>query len=165
MKDWHKKKGTCFITSGTGYGSTELAAFDAAELDAGIIAVNAIKVTSFIPPGWKVSTDEKKFKRFLDKGQFQMMVYSFSASKTKKAFAALAMGVPKDKSKSCILMEHNQVGGSLKGIRSAVISQAEEVFSFRKWKLKEIREFIAEAKPKKGKVAGALVAVVYFPGL
>jgi len=43
--------GSLLVTGGTGHASTELAAFDAALIDAGIANVNLIRLSSVIPAG------------------------------------------------------------------------------------------------------------------
>lgn len=47
---FNPKKSDLFVTCGTGSGQTQLAAFDAALLDAGIANFNLIKLSSIVPP-------------------------------------------------------------------------------------------------------------------
>lgn len=49
-----KRQNVIFVTSGTGVGQTQLAAFDAALLHAGIGNFNLIKLSSVIPPNSKI---------------------------------------------------------------------------------------------------------------
>ncbi len=44
------------VTAGTGTGPTELAAFDAALLDAGVANYNLLPLSSIIPPGSRIET-------------------------------------------------------------------------------------------------------------
>ncbi|HSW80065.1 MAG TPA: pyruvoyl-dependent arginine decarboxylase [Candidatus Saccharimonadales bacterium] len=47
------------VVAGTGKGPTELAAFDVAEINMGVMNVNLIRLSSFIPPGSEVVAVDK----------------------------------------------------------------------------------------------------------
>ena len=68
MHNWHKRFGTVYMTSGVGYGKSELSAFDAAEIDANIVCANAVKVSSFIPPTWRIVNSKDDLLRLTDYG-------------------------------------------------------------------------------------------------
>lgn len=72
-------------------GKTELSAFDAAELDANIISTNAIKVSSFVSPHWKIINSKQKLKRFTDNGAFLPMACAFAVSNTSKVAASISI--------------------------------------------------------------------------
>lgn len=163
MLDWNKGKGEVFVTGGVGHGMTGLAAFDNAELDAGLIAVNAIEVTSFIPPGWKISSDKKALMAKTQNARFIPMVFKYATSKVKPVSAAVAIGIPQDKKKPCVIMEYSSDEMSEREIERMAIASVEEVFGFREWEIDNIISRAVENRPKKDIHACALVAVAYFP--
>ena len=162
MLTLHEKEGTAIITAGIGYGKSRLDAFDRAELDANINAVNAVKFSSFIPPKWEISFD----KEILDKnmcGRCLPMAYEYKSSATGLSAAAISVGVPKDKEKPCIVMEHTSSNLTAKELEKETEKSVREVFRFRKWALKKTLSKSVEILPKKNKFGCALVAVVYLP--
>lgn len=163
MHSWNQGKGTVYVTSGVGYGTTALAAFDAAELDARIMATNAIRVTSFVPPGWNISKDKKILAEKSGKGAFLPMAYQYSVSNTERATSALVIGVNEDPMQASIIMEHAEIGIDQAKLLTIAKESSQEVFGFRKWKVKEYVEAVASGEPKDGLHVCALVAALYFP--
>ncbi|MBW2011621.1 MAG: hypothetical protein JRI32_08280 [Deltaproteobacteria bacterium] len=161
MYDWHRKTGRAYITSGTGYGKTELSAFDAAELDANIISTNAIKVSSFVPPHWKIVNSKKDLKRFTDNGAFLPMAYAFAVSNTSSVAASISVGINKDTTKASIIMEHADVNVTKEQSLEQSKICIEEAYGFRGWELDGSENVSVEAAPGEGLYVCALVAVVY----
>lgn len=57
-----KRENVIYVTSGTGIGQTQLAAFDTALLHAGIGNFNLIKLSSVIPPNIKIELQSPKLQ-------------------------------------------------------------------------------------------------------
>ncbi len=109
MYDWHKRTGRAVVTSGIGYGKTELSAFDAAELDANIMSTNAVRVSSFVPPNWQIINCREELGKCTDNGAFLPMAYAYAVSKRSSVAASLLIGINKDTTKASIIMEHADV--------------------------------------------------------
>ncbi len=163
MHNWNKVTGTAYITAGVGYGKTPLAAFDAAEVSAKIIATNAIRVTSFVPPGWNIVSDTTDLAGLSDKGAFLPMAYQFECSDTQSVAASLVIGRNADDKQASIIMEHAQLGIEPEALRAIAHDSVTEVFDGRGWKIKEYVEIAVGGKPKDGMFVGAIVAVLFFP--
>ena len=165
MHNWNSTKGKAYVTSGIGYGTTPLAAFDAAEVQAKIMATNAIRVTSFVPPHWEIVTDNAKLEKLSDKGAFLPMAYQFEASDKEHVAASLVIGRNADEKQASIIMEHAQVEVSADELLRIAKESVKEVFDIRGWNIKELIEVAVEGEPKNGLYVGALVAVLFFPQL
>lgn len=163
MHNWNAMKGKAYVTSGIGYGRTPLAAFDAAEVAANIIATNAIRVTSFVPPHWEITTDNSELGLLSDKGAFLPMAYQFEVSKTDRVAASLVIGKNTDKDQASIIMEHAQVSITPNELLKIAKESVNEVFDIRGWKTKELVEIAVGGEPRDGLYVGALVAVLFFP--
>lgn len=161
MDNWYFSKGTAYLTSGVGYGREKLSAFDAAELDANIMAANAVKVSSFIPPGWKISPEKADLPSFTDNGVFLPMAYAYSASNDAPVAASLAIGVNRDARRASIIMEH--AGLAMSRDLSLQISETnvQDAFEARNWTIDRLEKVAVEARPKGGLYVCALVAVVF----
>ncbi|MFH0958847.1 MAG: arginine decarboxylase, pyruvoyl-dependent [Pseudomonadota bacterium] len=99
---------TCyFLTAGRGEASTELNAFDAALLDAGVGDTNLIKMSSILPPA---ATEVEIFS--LKKGSFVPLAYGDRTSNIpgEQISAAVAVGIPKDPLESGLIMEFSHIG-------------------------------------------------------
>lgn len=163
MHDWNKVTGTAYVTAGVGYGKTPLAAFDAAEVAAKITATNAIRVTSFVPPGWTIVTDTHRLETLSDKGAFLPMAYQFECSDSQKVAASLVIGRNADDKQASIIMEHAQAGIDPDALRAIARDSVTEVFATRDWKIKEYVEIAVGGAPKDGLYVGVIVAVLFFP--
>lgn len=163
MHDWNKNTGTAYITAGVGYGNTPLAAFDAAEVAAKITATNAIRVTSFVPPGWTIVADTTDLAALSDGGAFLPMAYQFECSNSESVAASLVIGRNADPTRASIIMEHAQVGIDPEALRVIARDSVTEVFDGRDWKIKEYVEIAVGGEPKEGLYVGAIVAVLFFP--
>jgi pyruvoyl-dependent arginine decarboxylase len=161
MYDWHKKTGTAFITSGIGYGKTELSAFDAAELDANIISTNAVRVSSFVPPGWRILNSKQALETFTGNGAFLPIAYAHAVSNSNRLAASLLIGINKDGTKPSIITEHADV--DVRGEQSLEQSMIalEDAFASRDWQIERTEKVTLEAEPRDGLHACVLVAVVF----
>ena len=161
----HERKGVAVVTVGKGMGSNHLSAFDNAELSANILALNAVKFSSFIPPGWVISTDKFLLSEHTHSGKCLPMAYEFAHSTTNVVSAVVVVGVPKNKTKPCIIMEYSSKKLTKEELVEKAIEGVREVFSFRGWELEKIVTKAVEVVPKKNQYACALAAVVFIPEL
>ena len=161
MYDWHKKTGTAFITSGIGYGKTELSAFDAAELDANIISTNAVRVSSFVPPGWRIVNSKAALERFTGNGAFLPIAYAHAVSGSSSLAASLLIGINKDDTKASIITEHADVDVTAEQSLEQSMIALEDAFAYREWEIERSEKVIIEAAPRDGLHACVLVAVVF----
>lgn len=159
----HKARGTAVVTAGKGLGSSSLSAFDSAELDANIFALNAVKFSSFVPPGWGVSMDKELLSEHTHSGRCLPMAYEYACSSTDVVSAAVAIGVPRDKANPCIIMEYSSNRLTGQELAEQAEAAVKEVFGFRKWELKKVVKKSVEAVPKKSQHACALAVVVFLP--
>jgi len=161
MYDWNMTTGKAYLTFGTGYGKTELSAFDAAELDARIMAANAIKVSSFVPPRWQIINSKADLERHTDNGVFLPMAYAYTVSNRSSISASLLVGINRDTTKASIIVEHADVDIT----REQSLEQSEicmkEAFDSRDWELERIEKVAIEAAPGDNQYVCVLVAVVF----
>jgi pyruvoyl-dependent arginine decarboxylase len=161
MYTWHLATGRAFVTSGVGYGRTELSAFDAAELDAGIMATNAVRASSFIPPGWAISRDKEALRALSGNGAFLPMAYAHGVSRDRRVAASLAIGVNRDRRSASIIMEHAGLDVSKEeSLAEAEICLA-DALGARKWEVERLERAAVEASPRDRLYVCALVAVVF----
>jgi len=152
-----------------GSGRNALVAFDSAEVNAGIVALNAVSFTSFVPCGpggrWKVSRDSR-LRNLIKNGENLPMAHKFAYSSGEKVSAALAIGLNKDPKKPGIIMEYAKVGWNESDLVHEAVESVREVFSLRKkdgWELGKIIVVSDSIQSKKGTMNGILVGALYFP--
>ena len=161
MYNWHLSSGNAYLTSGIGYGRAKLSAFDAAELNANILSTNAVKVSSFIPPGWRITHDKDALIKLTDNGAFLPIAYAYSISNHYSVAASLAIGVNKDPQKASIIMEH----ADLELTQEASLKESEicvqDAFKARNWEIERLDKIAISANPRDELYVCALVAVVF----
>ena len=161
MHNWHLTTGNAYLTSGIGYGKAKLSAFDAAELNANIMATNAVKVSSFIPPYWRISHDKDALRKLTDNGIFMPMAYAFKASARSCVAASLAIGINQDHQQASIIMEH--AGSDVS--KEASLNESEicvqDAFQARNWEMERLEKIAIEAIPRDNLYVCVLVAVVF----
>lgn len=162
MYDWHKTTGKAYVTSGIGYGETELAAFDAAELDANIRAANVVKVSSFIPPHWQIVNDKEELGIITDNGAFLPMAYAYAVSNKTTVAGSILIGVNRDTTKASIIVEHADVNVAKTQTLEQSVSSLEEAFGSRGWEIDRVEKVAIEGAPRDGLFVCVLVAVVFF---
>ena len=161
MYDWHKSPGRAYVTSGIGYGKTELSAFDAAELNANIMSTNAVKVSSFVPPNWQIINSKEELGRFTDNGAFLPMAYAHAVSNRDSVTASVLIGINKDTTKASIIVEHADVNVTTEQSLKQSEICLEEAFVSRGWEIDRLEKVAVEAVPRDGLYACVLVAVIF----
>jgi pyruvoyl-dependent arginine decarboxylase len=161
MYDWHKRTGRAYITSGIGYGKTELSAFDAAELDANIISTNAVRISSFVPPNWQIINSKEELERFTDNGAFLPMAYAYAVSNSSSVAASVLIGINKDTTKASIITEHADVNVTGEQLLEQSEICIEEAFGSRGWEINRLEKVTIEASPRDSLHTCVLVAVVF----
>ncbi len=146
---------TCyFLTAGRGVASTELNAFDAALLDAGVGDTNLIKMSSILPPG-AVEIERLTLK----KGSFIPLAYGDRTSDIcgEKISAAVAVGIPEDPLEAGLIMEFSHVGDpeSCEEIARNMVMEGMEIM--RKRSILEIKSISTSIEVTK---VGAVFAAV-----
>lgn len=93
-----------YLTAAIGEGKTELNSFDSALIEAGIGDYNLVKVSSILP---KIA--RRKEKVDVEKGQVLHVAYASITSNANNTVisAAVAIGIPKDCSRTGIIMEYS----------------------------------------------------------
>jgi pyruvoyl-dependent arginine decarboxylase len=159
------KRGVVVPFASAGYGRDKLSAFDAAEVAAGITALNAVRVTSFVPVGWRVDESDDLLKR-VNKGEFLHMAYRYACSGEDVVSAALAIGQNENSDKPGIIMEY-ATESDLQALEEMATSAVREAFDRRKDVGWELRDYILtksiSVRPREGFVGCALVGALYFP--
>ncbi len=161
MYDWHKKTGRAYVTSGIGYGKTELAAFDAAEQDANILSTNAVKVSSFVPPNWQIINSKEDLLKFTDNGAFLPMAYAYAVANKSNVSASVLIGINKDATKASIIIEHADVNVTREQSLEQSASCIDEAFCSRGWEIDKLEKIAVEAAPRDNLYVCVLVAVVF----
>lgn len=103
------------LTAGKGIGSTPLTAFDAALLDAGIGDFNLVQVSSIVPADAQVCCLEGDAGRYLSsliRGTLVPVVYGTMASSYigQTVSSAIAVGLPRDRTKTGVIFEAGLIG-------------------------------------------------------
>lgn len=147
------------ITSGTGVGSTELAAFDAALFSAGIANFNLIKLSSIIPDGFepikeKVNLNDQGFGHRL----YVVLSSDAKSKKGKEAWAGIGWVKSISNPKRGLFVEHH--GNSKKQVAKLIKATLTDMVSYRPDKFSEIDYEIVGLKCEE-KPVSAVVAAVY----
>lgn len=123
-----------FLCAGASEGYSQLNAFDASLLNAGVGNTNLIKMSSILPPG-VVRTDPV----FLEPGSFVPIAYGDIASATalEVISAAVAVAIPVDPALPGVIMEYS-ARGQKEDAERIVRSMAEEAMRYRHYELKEV---------------------------
>lgn len=145
------------LTSGTGEGTTELAAFDKALHDAGIAHYNLVKISSVIPEGSEIEVSKinpgiEEYGRIL----FVVMAEKREYRKGKRACAGL--GWVQDKDGRGLFVEHE--GNSEEQVKNSIEETLTSMQEYREQEFGEIKYKITgvDCNDKPG---CALVAAVY----
>jgi arginine decarboxylase len=143
-----------FLTSGWGEASTELNAFDAALLRAGIGDTNLVRMSSIIPPG----AQEIESYTFA-KGSMIPLAYGAKTSSEPGLLisAAVAVGIPEDQDAPALIMECAMQGPPDKCEERARDMAREGMETIRGVRVREYRSVSASHTVT---VAGAVFAAV-----
>ena len=129
-----------FLAHGSAEGATELNAFDAALLRAGVGDTNLVRVSSILPPGC-----EEMEPPPLPPGALVPAAYASvsSASPGDVISAAVAIAIPEDETHPGLIMEHH--GHALRArVEEEARRMAEAGMAHRGRKIREIRSVAAE---------------------
>lgn len=143
-----------FLVSGVGEASTELNAFDAALLNAGVGDTNLIRLSSILPPGAQEIPPIQ-----LPQGSMVTLAYGerISCESSTTISAAVAVGIPEDLSQAGLIMECSHVGtaGPCEELAREMVKEGMERIRGRK--IKEIKSISASLVVKR---VGAVFAAV-----
>ncbi len=147
-----------FLTSGFGEASTELNAFDAALLDAGIGDCNLVKMSSILPPG---AIETPVITPVM--GSFVPLAYGEYISSVSGAFisAAVAVGIPDDSLEPGLIMEYSHLGDGPSCEKIARDMVEEGMGKIRCRKIREIKSISASIMVTR--VGAVFAAVVLCP--
>ncbi len=100
-----------FLTKGVGVHREKLASFEAALRDAGIAAVNIVRVSSIFPPGCRIISRQRG-QNFLSPGQVVFAVVSDNATNEphRLVSASVGLAIPKDNTRYGYLSEYHSFG-------------------------------------------------------
>lgn len=142
-----------YIGSGIGVGNTRINAFDNALLDAGVGNYNLVRLSSILPIQ---AAEHQVSKVDLPLGSLLPIAYaeitSYEVGVT--ASAAIAIGIPKDKSKCCVIMEYESLGEDENEAVLKVVKMIQDGFEHRGW---EIERIISSGVSDAPEVAGEKV--------
>ena len=118
------------VTSGTGSGPTELAAFDAALAAAGVAHLNIIRLSSLIPPGSRVLVPEQVRPLEGGWGDRLYAVYADSRTATPGRRACAALGWVQDEQTGAGLLVEG-VGDAEREVEGDVAATLEDLAARR----------------------------------
>ncbi len=143
-----------FLTAGAGDASTELNAFDAALLSAGVGDTNLIRLSSILPPGAQ-ETEPHELRR----GSMVPLAYGERVSSEPGTMlsAAVAIGIPENPSAAGLIMECSHIGepGPCEDKARRMVEEGMELI--RRCRIREIKSISASHTVKK---VGAVFAAV-----
>ena len=147
-----------FLTSGWGEASTQLNAFDAALIKAGIGDTNLVKMSSILPPG------AEQVENFtFPKGALVPLAFGSLASSRPGATitAAVAVGIPEDPHSAGLIMECEHEGPPEECERLARDMVREGMEIIRGVRIREIKSISASMTVRT--VGAVFAAVVLCP--
>ncbi len=147
-----------FLTAGSADASTELNAFDAALLRAGVGDTNLIKLSSILPPG---AVEIEPYEP--PKGSLVFLAYGERASAEPGTLisAAVAVGIPEDRAAAGLIMECSRIGepGPCEESARAMVREGMEIV--RGSRIREIKSISASHTVQR--VGAVFAAVVLCP--
>jgi arginine decarboxylase len=147
-----------FLCAGFGEASTELNAFDAALLSAGVGDTNLVKMSSILPPR---ATEIKPYE--LAKGSLVPLAYGeMTCDKPGTLIsAAVAVGIPEDDQKAGLIMECSRIGTADVCEETVRRMVREGMETIRGNKIKEIKSISTSLTVKR--IGSVFAAVVLCP--
>lgn len=148
MKNYLAEK--FYMGTGVGVGKTRINAFDNALLDAGVGNYNLVRLSSILPIQ---AADNQVDKVDLPLGSLLPIAYAEITSDEVgvSASAAVAIGIPKDKTKCCVIMEYESLGETKQEAVLNVTRMVEDGFREREWVIDQIIvKGISDAPAKRG---------------
>jgi len=144
-----------FLTCGSGDASTELNAFDAALIRAGVGDTNLVKLSSILPPRAREVVLYE-----LPKGAMIPLAYAERISSEKGALisAAVAVGIPQDPDAAGLIMEFSRLGDSGPCEEAAREMVREGMETIRGIRIREIKSIsVSHVVQRVGAVFAAVV--------
>jgi arginine decarboxylase len=137
-------------------GFSELNAFDVALLESGVGNTNLVRMSSILPPNCK-----KKESIILPPGDLVPVAYASITSSKKGEIisAAVAIAIPKDKSKNGLIMEYENAGITKEEAESHVIEMAKWGMEYRGFDIDRIESIASSHIVDKHGAAFACVAL------
>ncbi len=116
-------------------GFSELNAFDASLIKSGVGNTNLVRMSSILPPFCK-----QKDSITLPLGSLVPVAYASitSSKKSEIISAAVAIGIPKDKTKNGLIMEYEKEGITKQEAEEYVIKMTEWGMSYRNYEIERI---------------------------
>jgi arginine decarboxylase len=144
------------LCCGSSEGYTQLNAFDACLLKAGVGNTNLMRMSSILPPHVQRAKPDG-----FEPGSFLPIAYgSIESDKPGELIAAgVAIGVPEDRSLPGVIMEHSAVGSAAE-VEEHVRNMAEQAMILRGYKISEILSIAAEHRVES--IGAAFAGVVLF---
>lgn len=144
-----------FLTCGAADATTELNAFDAALLRAGVGDTNLVKLSSILPPGARETSPYA-----LPKGSLVPLAYGerSSAQAGTLISAAVAVGIPEDPQAAGLIMECSRIGeaGPCEEAARRMVQEGMEVI--RGSRIRDIRSIsVSHTVQRVGAVFAAVV--------
>ena len=137
-------------------GFSELNAFDVALLESGVGNTNLVKMSSILPPDCK-----KKDNIILPQGDLVPVAYAAvtSCKEGEIISAAVAIAIPKDKTKNGLIMEYEDFGITKEEAESQVIKMASWGMNHRGYEIDRIESIASSHAVKEHGAAFACVAL------
>jgi len=164
-----KTQGVVYPFASLGYGINSLDAFDDAEVNAGIEALNAIRYTSFVPVGpkgrWRID-DNPLLPELIRKGEALPMAFQDAYSSTHHVSAAIAIGLNEDPTMPGLIMEYAQKNVLETNLEKIASESVERAFKRREhlgWKLREVIIKSVGGGVQEGFVSCAIAGAIYIP--
>ncbi|MGC9530110.1 MAG: pyruvoyl-dependent arginine decarboxylase [Candidatus Bipolaricaulaceae bacterium] len=142
------------LVAGAGEGESELNAFDAALLAAGIGDLNLVRVTSIMPPHVELTTTPPQ----LAPGTFVLVVYSTRTSSTPGEQLAAAVAVGRAADGVGVIMEAH--GQTRHQAETAAKAKVESAFRARHLHLAGVE--VAAAEHRVRRCGGVVAACLFF---
>lgn len=144
------------IKAANAEGFSELNAFDVALLKSGVGNTNLVKMSSILPPNCK-----KKDSIILPPGDLVPVAYAAitSSKKGELISAAVAIAIPKDKTKNGLIMEYENYGITKEEAESQVIKMAEWGMNYRGFEIDRIESIASSHVVEEYGAAFACVAL------
>ncbi len=144
------------IKAANAEGLTELNAFDVALLKSGVGNTNLVKMSSILPPHCKRVDDIK-----LPLGDLVPVAYAAISSSKKGELisAAVAIAIPKDKTKNGLIMEYEDYGITKEEAESHVIEMAKWGMEYRGYEIDKIESIAVSHTVENHGAAFACVAL------
>lgn len=144
-----------YITSGVGYGNTELNSFDSALFNSGVANYNLVRISSILP----AAAEERAVISLKEGGVLHTAYASISTNLLNQTVSsAIAVGIPVENTKVGVIMEFSDY--CTKEIaKKKVIEMVNEAMKMRSYQVKEIKTSVVEATSKESPFVTAFAGI------